>query len=264
MAGKELSAEKKLVWLGLRNPQQSTSEVASEVRRLQEQFNSVAEFQDELNDLTSFDDLRSSLEDADFSGEQAQRFIDKIKQNFDSFDAFKQFADGAGSFQDLKTGFGTGFGFTGENQTEQGGKAAGIEIHDQPATSRNGVELPASTVEVFGRRIEFSETNALQSGAADIVYSELSVSPTTPAIGETVTVSATVSNAGDARGTTFPQLRVDGGVAQSQGPLRLAPGASESVTFETEIDSLVTVDVTIGNLPPETIAVEPSSFGEGI
>ena len=41
---------------------------------------------------------------------------------------------------------------------------AGIRIHEEDGVSKDGVEVPAGTVEVYGLKVEFSHTGEHEGG----------------------------------------------------------------------------------------------------
>lgn len=84
--------------------------------------------------------------------------------------------------------------------------------------------------------------------------SALDVSPTSGTDPLDVTVDATVENVGTTEGSTTATLVVDGEVVDTR-EVTLAADADERVTFETELDEPDQYEVTVDDLPGETVTV---------
>jgi len=82
---------------------------------------------------------------------------------------------------------------------------------------------------------------------AAFTISALAISPAKVNIGEDITVSALVTNAGDATGTYEVTLKIDD-VAVATESVTLAGGASEKVTFTTSKDVAATYTVNVNGL----------------
>jgi len=267
-----LKEDKKLVWLGFKNPQQDTSQVQTEMQKLKDEVGDFETFKSNLDaydldgdgtdeDISSYSDFKTYLLDHNFSSGEADAFIDKIKNNFSSYQAFEDHVQNeATSYEEVKVEFGSGTGLTGEQETEEGGIAAGIEIHDEQAISKDGVSLPPGTVEVFANRIEFSESDPVETSEAIMSYSNLAISNQTPNKYETITIAADVENIGAVSGDAYPQLKIDGQVEKAKGPISLLNGESTTVSFDYTFTELVSADVTIATLEPKTVSVVPEGL----
>ncbi len=103
---------------------------------------------------------------------------------------------------------------------------------------------------------------------AAFTTSDLAISPTEIDIGDTVTISAVVTNTGDLSGSYEVTLKIDNVVADAKG-VTLAGGASEKITFTTSRDFAGTYSVAINDLsgivivrappPPSTPAQAPAA-----
>jgi hypothetical protein len=278
MAG-GLSEDKKLVWLGFKNPQQDENQATSEIQNLKDNVGNYSTFQADLNaydldgdgddeNISSFTEFKTYLEDNGFQSLEADAFIDKIKNNFedsggdgskyDDFEGYVQ--NNSSSYEELQTQFNTGTGLTGDQETDDGDSAAGIQIHDQESVSKSGVNLPPATVEIYGNRIEFSQTGSVVTDEAIMSYSNLQIDDQTPNKYQTIYISADVENIGAVGGDAYPQLKIDGQVVTANGPIYLGGGASTTVEFTWSFSELTSADVTIANLPPKTVSVVPEGL----
>lgn len=267
----DLTEKEKLVWLGFKQPKQSMSGIEKEVSMLSDEV-TFEEFQADLDaydlsgdgndqDISSYAEFKTYLTDQGFTSDEADTFIEKIKNNFDSYADFETYTeDTATSWETFKNEFGTASTFTGEIRTEDGEPVAGIRFHDSAAVSYDGIVVPAGTVEVFGTRVEFSEQDAPQTGEALMSFSNLQVSDQLPQKFETITISADIDNIGDAGGDAFPQLKIDGVVVATKGPITITNGGSDSVSFSWSFNELQSVDVTIATLDPLTVSVIPAGL----
>lgn len=275
----DLKPEKKLVWLGFKNPQQDQSQVQSEVQTLKDNVGDWATFQGDLDsydldgdgtaeNISNYSQFKTYLTQNGFSSSEADAFVQKIKNSFTddnnsgtTYDEFEAYVETeASSYQEFKTVFSSGTGLTSEQKTKDGGAAAGIEIHDSQAVSKDGVNLPPGTVEVYGNRIEFSQTDSVVTDEAIMSYSGMTISDQTPEKYQQITIEATVKNIGAVGGDAFPQLKIDGAVKKSKGPIYLLNGQSTTVSFTWTFDELVSVPVSIASLEPKTVSVVPEGL----
>ncbi|WP_415378730.1 PKD domain-containing protein [Halosimplex sp. TS25] len=92
-----------------------------------------------------------------------------------------------------------------------------------------------------------------------------SVSPTAPAgdlaVGDSVTVSARVSNDGTAAGTKTVALRADGAVRATQN-VTLDPGESTTIELSTALDAAGDYDLTVDGVDAGTVSVTAASTAE--
>lgn len=90
---------------------------------------------------------------------------------------------------------------------------------------------------------------------AAFAVSDLTVSPAEVDIGETVTITALVSNTGELSGSYEVTLKIDG-VAVATDEVTLAGGASQEVTFTTAKDAAGTYTVDVNGLAGEFVVRE--------
>lgn len=256
-----LSEDKKLVWLGLKQPKQDQSVIEKTVQLLEEHVGDFSTYQTEVDEnLTSLSEHETYLINQGFETEDAESFTSKIENAYNTWDDYRSFvvAD-INSYEGLKNGFGTTSAFVGESQTESGEPASGIRVHDDGGITYAGVQVPAGTVEVFGNRVEFSQQDPPDDAEAVFEYSNLQVSNTIPTTFETIDVSADISNTGNREGTAYVQLLEDGAVYAEQ-QVQVAAGATETVTFSWFSSELKSVELTIDGLEPELVSVIPAGL----
>jgi hypothetical protein len=275
----DLSEEKKLVWLGFKNPQQDVSQAGTDLQKLKDNVGDYSTYQDQLDaydldgdgddeDISDFTQFKTYLEDNGFSSLEADSFIQKIKNSFEDADGdgskygdFETYVqDNSSSYEELQSQFGSTSGLTGETETADGEKVTGIIFHEEAGVSKDGVNVPPGTTEIIGNRIEFSQTDEVETGEPLMSYSNLAVSNETPYKYETITISCDLENIGDVSGDAYPQLKIDGEVKKAQGPIFLFNGESTTVEFEYSFDELVSVEVSIAQLEPITVTVIPTGL----
>jgi hypothetical protein len=94
---------------------------------------------------------------------------------------------------------------------------------------------------------------------AEFVFSDLSLEPSTVQIGETVVISAEVSNVGGIEGTHHYELRIDG-VVYDMVSVTLGPDVSETIMFEYTSTQSGTFTVDLDGLTGSITVLEPASF----
>lgn len=275
----DLSENKKLVWLGFKNPQQDVNQAGTDIQKLKDNVGDWSTFQGHLDaydldgdgtdeDISDYTQFQTYLEDNGFTSLEAQAFIDKIKNAWSdedssgsSYDEFEAWVENTGtSYEQFQSQFGTTAGLTGEEETSEGEKVTGVIFHDEQGVSKAGVNLPPGTVEIFGNRVEFSQTEDIETGEPLMSYSNLNIDNQTPSKYETITITADLKNIGDVSGDAYPQLKIDGSVEKAQGPIFLLNGESTTVSFTYFFTELVSVDVSIADLDPLTVSVIPEGL----
>jgi hypothetical protein len=93
------------------------------------------------------------------------------------------------------------------------------------------------------------------AGAAAFTSSELSISPSAVYVGETVTISVSIANNGDAAGSFMVTLKING-VVEGTKEITLNAGASGEVTFTTAKDVAGTYSVDVDGLSGSFIVEE--------
>lgn len=269
-----LTEDKKLIWAGLKYPQQDLSAVASELNIIRNNID-WATFQGHhdaydlggdgsTEDISNFTQFKTYLnEEHGFDSDQQDHFVEKIKTAFSDsdssgsvYDEYEDYVEGASSYAELESKFGTITTLGGSEQTEDGEPVAGIRVHSKPGVSYDGVPLEAGTTEVFGRRVEFSQQDPPRADDGTITYNNLTVSDTELPRLATVTISADVSNTnlGDRRVTV--SLNEDGEVTQEQTVV-IDGSSTKTVSFDVTKDGYECHDYSIGGLSAKTVCWVP-------
>lgn len=263
----ELDEDKKLIWLGLKRPESDRSEVAGGINKLLNNVEDYETFQDDLNDVADYTEFKTYLEDLGFSSNDADTFIERIKNTFEdedgsgsTYDEFKDYVQNeASSFAELKNAFNTNKTIGSDKETTEGQKVAGVKFFDYDGYTKDGHFAPAGSTEIFGNEIHFSQTGAPTAAEEDISYSNLTVSDTTPFTYQEIEISADVSNSGNRRGSVYVPLTENGQVVERQ-KVQVAAGATKTVTFKRTYTTLRAIDVGVKNLGPELVVTIPQGL----
>ena len=101
-------------------------------------------------------------------------------------------------------------------------------------------------------------TKAKAPAAAAFAISDLSISPSEVAIGQTVTISAIVTNTGGETGSYTVTFKING-VVEATKEVTLKPGASQEVTFTTAKDAAGSYEVAVNGISGSfTVKEEPA------
>ncbi len=113
-----------------------------------------------------------------------------------------------------------------------------------PATTYHYRVISADRADNLTVSDEYTFTTLGAVPAAVFTSSNLSISPSEVNIGETVTISILITNAGDAAGSYEVTLKING-VVEATKEVTLGPGTSQEVTFSTarDVAGSYTVDV---------------------
>lgn len=248
-----LSEDKRLVWAGLKQPQQDQSPIQRFVNTLEEEVD-FGSFQSAvLEDISDYSGLQSYFEDNGFDADKAEDFVDHIENDYPEFADFEDFVDSINSYSAFINGFGTTATFSGEAVTEDGDDLAAIRIHDDGGISQNGVVLPEGTVEVIGRRIEFSQSGPIRAEDGEVTFSNLTTdsNDNVETNLSTVEISVDVSNSNSGARLVSVALTRDGSVVDEQN-VEVPATSTETVTF-TESHSDVCYDYEIETEGPVTV-----------
>ena len=254
-----LDAESKKVWAGLIQPNADRSAIAEDIRRLEEHVGEYDAFQALTDGEDNFADLQAALEAEGFDAEHAESFVNRIQQNYETYDEFNTFVQEQNSYQGFQNGFGTNLSFGLDSLDEGGNPLAGMRIHETEGMSYNGVPLPAGTVEIYGRRVEFSQSGPPADPSERLVYSNLQVTNDTPPVGAGITVSCDVFNQDTREVWERTVLLVDGSVEARQS-VTIPPQETKEVSFFINRSQYVCHDITIEDLPAQTVCWVPPRF----
>ncbi|MGM0387210.1 MAG: CARDB domain-containing protein [Natrinema limicola] len=128
--------------------------------------------------------------------------------------------------------------------------------------AQEGTETFTVTAQYADNETEPDQSAGGSGGASDsssslspaIERSDVTVSPSTVDAGETVTVTATYRNVGDASGQTTAQVTVDG-IVVDQRTIVLEPGEERTVTFERTMDWPGTHEVGVSGAGSQSVIV---------
>ena len=257
MGESSLTQEDKLRALGIRQPNQSIdldAELFDEIAEAYEEaFN---DFLDDVDGLDSFEEFEDFLVDEDIlSAEDAEQLRTRLESRFEEFGEFEDDLNTYESFDEWFNDFNAGETLTGGTKDEDGTVNQGIKFHEQDGVSRAGVPVPAGTVEVYGPRVEFSQTDpAIEDPDASLLTQNLTVSNTTPTRFETVTYSADITNtSGYSTSFSIRLYEDDSRVASKSVSFRV--NETKTVEFERSYEEYDSFDVRINDSDEETVVV---------
>lgn len=255
-----LDTEQKLEWAGLSTGIGGENETDEEVDQLEEDVGDWSTFADDIAGLSSYSELNDYLvNQAGFTQAEADAFVAKIQQNFDSFSAFKNHVANSDSYEEFQTAFDTGTGaMTVED--ESGATVAGIEILEGGGVTRAGVEVSETTIEYFAPRHEFSETTASTTppsfSVSNFTVTGDDAGQNTAYVGNTMTVSVDVTESNGVSGRITLALAEDGVVTQEDN-VRVSGGSTQTVSFDMTKNEYTSVTVAVNGVGNETLIWSP-------
>jgi hypothetical protein len=248
-----LDAEEKLVWLGIQTNSAKVNALQGDVNNLKDTVGDFEDFKTEVDNATSYSDLRDTLvNDYGWSAENADAFISRLQNEFDSFSDFQdQVVNNYSSYSELQQVFDQATTFQGDQQTASGQPAAGIRVHESDGVSYSGVSVPAGTTEVFGDRVEFSQQDPPRGTEEPVTYANMSSDDADNVVNtfQSITFSADASNPNGFQVDTQVSLTEDGSVIQSK-QISLAANETKTVSFTVTKEDYICADYAIGGLDP--------------
>lgn len=253
-----VSEREKLIRTGLSDNQRDDSLVSDYIPLLRDVFDDYEDKISFTEEKEGFDDYRESLEDfEDFAVEvrngetRADKFVSRLEILFESFDAYVDYTGEQESFDEYAANI---ISPDGVFDVDNNDKPFGIIIHRDEAVSRDGVPVPAGTVEIVGTEVHVSgyveNTDAEQvdnrSGKIEVV--EVSTDKQSYTIGESVIITATVENTGDVTDKRSIPFSVNGEIvetrkvvltANSTAEIEVEYVTDESAELEIDVDGLV-------------------------
>lgn len=223
-----LTEDQKLVKLGLRAPNQTESAVTETKDKLQSNIaEKWATFQENFEDanLGSWSDFETWLDDNGFTSTEASNIRSTFESKYSSFSDFKDnILNQYTSWSDFENDFASNTGLRSTRETDTGLSAAGIKVYEEAGVGRSGQSIPAGGVEVYGKEVHFSQSDAVRdtkdesAGADDpVVWDNLVVDPNRATAGvDTVDVSCDVTNNTSFVGNVVAELIVDDGVVDTK------------------------------------------------
>lgn len=253
-----MEADEKLVWLGIKTNAAKVNQLTADVSQLKGTVGDWETFQNEVDNATSYSDLRDTLvNNYNWSQEDADAFISRLKNEFNSFPDFQSSVDGFDSYQELQALFDSATTFQADSETQDGQPAAGIRIHESAGTTYAGVSVPPGTTEIFGTRVEVSGQSPVRGARDPVAFGTINVSPGNNIdVSQPVTFSTTVSNP-----NTFA-IDADIALTENESVIRsktvaFDPSESKSVSFTVTKASFFCARYAIGNSTATIVCWEP-------
>lgn len=248
----ELPEKSKLVWLGLARSEKDLSSINEEIERLRETFDGIEDFkqQADVDDYNQFDGI---LTTNGWTQEQADRFLQKLQLEFPNWSDMSDVFQDLNGFEELKQFFDTRLSLESDTKTEEGQPIAGIRFHDSGGISHDGISLPPGTVEIYGGRVQFSETGEPSGDTIDVSVSNLDV-PSQATVNEDVEVTAEVENTGNTKGSAYVVLQEESQVVDRKR-VTLSPGSSQTIEFTRSYSRSQSISITIEDAPEQVLRV---------
>ena len=265
MADSALTQNDKLRALGLRSADQSLEldlELFEEIKEwYNENKDGFSDFVDDANAESSFADLKQKLIDNGvLNQEQADQLFTKIENKYDSYTAFTDDLSTYESFEEFINSFNPGSGLTGGTKDDTGKINQGIRFHEENGVSQAGVPVPAGTVEIYGPRVEFSQSApAIESPEAALSVSNFTVSNTLPLKYENITYSADLTNE-SGYGTSFSIKLYHDDAVQSSKTVEFGPSETKTVEFTEKYTTLRSFEASIMDSSTTTVSVIPKGL----
>jgi len=262
-----VSEEQKLVRLGIRSATDTGTAGAGIVRTFKQYISDVwVQFEELYVDRspTTFQEFKNWLLDNSTPESRAVSVRQTLEAKFASFGDFDNLVrNEVESYREFRQNFSVNNAFRSGRVNDFGSSAAGVRVFNEAGVGRSGQEIPAGGVELFGTEVHFSQTDTVrptddESAGTNppVAFSNLTLSKTTVATGETFQISADVANNTTFEKTVTVEFIVDETVANRQTVV-IQDGGSETVTFDEFIDEVGTFDVTVGPLSAKQITVAP-------
>lgn len=195
-----------------------------------------------VQDLTSFDEFEQYLIDNGFADADAADLRSQLEAEFSNWSDFESFVDGSDSLEAL------------------------LDEVDQREQATPGVEFDAGAGVLYLKapsEIRMLKANVSAGSVVDgtnaIDFANVSVSPTSPAPGERVSVTADAENTASEAVTGAAVLRINGETRET-ATISLPAGATQTVRFRTAFGQIGAFSVTIGDAAPVSVGVIPSDI----
>lgn len=220
-----------------------------------------SQFVTDVNNQSSFSEFETYLQDTiGLSAGDAEQFRKRMEQKYASFSDFQNALFGFSDEDEWINSFSWGATIAGDTTTSDGESlSGGIRVHAESGVSYDGVSVEAGTLELFGPRIETSQTGAASTKDSSFTTTNLTVSNTTPTTFETITIGADVTNNNSYDDDATAKLIEDGAVVDSK-TFRVGGGSTRSISFDRRYTELVSVEVKINEAGPETVVVIPDGL----
>jgi len=256
-----LTQVEKLRALGLKSPDSSNNPYEALFDQI-EDAKDYTSFRSDVQGQASFGEFETYLvEEVGMSSTDASRFRSRMEQKYSSFGDFGTALDEFDGFPGWRGSFSWGTTIAGDT-TDGEDPTSGIRVHGEDGISYDNEPVGKGTVEIFGPRIEFSQTDAPIDASTDFEVTNLSVSDTTPYTYQTIQISADVTN-NSGYGTTFTaKLLEDSSVVKGK-TVQIDPGETLTVEFDRTYTDYVSVEVAVNSSAAETVTVIPIGLTAG-
>jgi len=262
-----MDAEEKLVWLGIKRGGRKVSQVASDVEHLKQTVGDWDAFSDlVVNQTDAYSGLKTELVDTHgWSSAEADAFIARLKNEFNSYNDFQSSVDGWSTYQQLQSYFDTATTYTSDSLTADGAPAAGIRFHESDGISYDGVQVPAGTAEIFGVRVEVSRQDPPRGTKDSVTYANFQSddADNVTDVGTPITFSADVTNPNNYGVTAQVPLTENGSVISTK-EVRLEGNATTAVEFSVTKDDYVCADYAIGDADPILACWNPTGVAKSV
>lgn len=281
----QLKAKDKLLWLGMKRAAQSLSDVKEEMEKLRNTVGEYTTFQDALQNgydldgdgtkeaIDSFSDFKTYLKDNGWTQSEADSFVEKIKNSYtdeDSdgtvFDEFKDYVlNEAESYTEVKNSFNSNTTVSGDTETDDGTKVAGIKFYENGGVTRDGVQVPEGATEVFGTEIHFSKSNPPTQEDSDdsdlfnVSNIRTDDSDNVVTVYQDITISADIENTGSYVEFFAASLKEDGEGIKTK-TFKIGPGSTKTVDFTLSKSEYVCHDYQINTSGTITVCWAPEGL----
>lgn len=213
-------------------------------------------FTSDVGGQASYSEFETYLTDTiGVASSDATSFRKRMEQKYDDFSDFQTTIDGFSSYDEWINSFSWGTTIAGD-ETDGENITGGIRIHGEAGVSYDGVNVQAGTVEVFGPRIEFSETGTAVDASTSFSTANLAVSDSTPNTGSTIDITADVTNNSGFEAEHTAKLIEDGEVTKTT-TVTIGDGNTKQVSFTQRYDEPTSVDIQINDTSTTTVTWIP-------
>jgi len=221
-------------------------------------------FSNDVQGISSWSEFETYLQDNHgFSAGEASTFREQLESKYASFTDFRDALSTFDSYDEWENSLSWGETVAGESTDEDGRLVTGFRFHDEAGVTREGVQVPAGTVEIFGEEVHFSNTSPpVEEESSESLFSwaNESHSPNVPNPHEPVTISADVTNNGNYAEPLVAALKVEGSVVDESDVVKVEPGNSRTFSFTHRFDEVGFYDVQISGSATQTISVAPEEM----
>lgn len=265
----KLQPEDKLKALGLKLTESQESPLRDEFDALENAVsglsNGFTEFQNDVSNEGSFDNFENYMtNDLGLTSTEASRLRQKFEAKYGDYNTFDTEVNSFSTFDAWRNSFVWGDTIGGETTSDGETRNAGIRIHSEDGITRDDVAVPAGAVEVFAPEIHFSQTGATVDEDPDkssvFSWSNMSASETTINPGDTITLSADLTNNGSYPENYTPALIIDDATVKTADTITVDANATQTVSFSRTFDDLGVFDVRISKSSTVQVSVVPPNL----